>query len=153
MSSSAFEQRPMSNSTAWLAVGFVAGIIGVVVFHQLALAALHAAGLTPGMAYSTKPTSPMGVPQFVSLAFWGGLWGILGALLFQRLTGARLVATFVVFGAIAPTLVAWFVVAPMKGLPMAAGFKPAAMMVGPMVNAAWGLGTGLVLAWFRDRGR
>jgi hypothetical protein len=53
-----------------------------------------------------------------------------------------------VFGAVLPTLVAWFVVAPLKGQPAAAGFGPMAMAVGPIVNAAWCLGTGLGLVLF-----
>ncbi|HXJ09238.1 MAG TPA: hypothetical protein VNH12_07000, partial [Burkholderiales bacterium] len=55
-----------------------------------------------------------------------------------------------VFGAIVPTLVAWLIVAPMKGQPIAAGFAPMAMAIGPIVNAAWGLGTGLGLALFGE---
>jgi hypothetical protein len=34
---------------------------------------------------------------------------------------------------------------------MAAGFAPAAMMIGPIVNAAWGLGTGIGLLLFGRR--
>jgi hypothetical protein len=149
MSSSALDARTDNAVGPWLLAGFVGGIVGVLVFHQLTLAALHAVGLTQGVAYSAKSTSPLGVPQFVSLAFWGGVWGLVAALLFRNLSGAALVGALVVFGAIVPTLVAWFVVAPLKGQPMAGGFKPAAMMIGPIVNAAWGLGTGLVLAWYR----
>jgi len=153
MASPAMHASPRSTLAPWLLAGFIGGVIGVLVFHQLALAALHAAGLTQGVAYSARPTSPFGIPQFVSAAFWGGAWGVLAAFLFRNLSGARLIGVLVIFGAIAPTLVAWFVVAPLKGAPMAAGLKPAAMMVGPIVNAAWGLGTGLVLAWWRTRQR
>jgi hypothetical protein len=149
MLSSSLQSRTPSASAAWLGIGFIGGVIGVLVFHQLALAALHAAGITQGVAYSTKATSPFGLPAFVSAAFWGGVWGIVGALLFRRLWGASLVVAMIVFGAIAPTLVAWFVVAPLKGAAMAGGFKPAAMMVGPIVNGAWGLGAGLVMVWFQ----
>jgi len=38
----------------------------------------------------------------------------------------------------------------MKGQPIAAGFAPMAMAIGPIVNAAWGLGTGLGLALFGE---
>ena len=149
MLSSSLQPRTPAVTAAWLGIGFIGGVIGVLVFHQLALAALHAAGITQGVAYSTKITSPFGLPAFVSAAFWGGVWGVLAALLFRRLWGASLIVAVVIFGAIAPTLVAWFVVAPLKGAPIAGGFKPAAMMVGPIVNGAWGLGTGLVMLWFR----
>jgi hypothetical protein len=65
----------------------------------------------------------------------------------MRLRGAAFIVGAVIFGAVLPTLVAWFVVAPLKGQPVAAGFVPAAMMIGPIVNAAWGLGAGLGLAF------
>jgi hypothetical protein len=69
----------------------------------------------------------------------------------RRLDGARLLGAALVFGAILPTLVAWFVVAPMKGQPMAGGFAPKAMAVALIVNAAWGLGTGIGLYLFGRR--
>jgi len=44
------------------ATAFVTGAVAVLVFHQPALALLHAAGLTPFPAYPTRPTSPLGSP-------------------------------------------------------------------------------------------
>lgn len=138
----------------WLVVGFVAGALSVLVFHQGAAALLHAIGMTAHAPYSANPTAPFGVPQVLSLAFWGGVWGVALAAAFVRASGARLLIGAAIFGAIAPTLVAWLVVAPLKGQPIAAGFAPMAMLVGPIVNAAWGLGTGIGLALFGDtRGR
>ncbi|HZN99867.1 MAG TPA: hypothetical protein VFB93_01595 [Burkholderiales bacterium] len=132
----------------WIVVGFIAGALSVVLFHQGAAALLHALELTPRAPFSMQPTQPLGVPQLVSIAFWGGVWGALLAASLARLDGARLIVAATIFGAIFPTLVAWFVVAPLKGQPMAGGFAPAAMMIGPIVNGAWGLGTGLGLALF-----
>ena len=132
----------------WLIVGFAAGFVSVLVFHQGVAALLHALELTPRAPYSLQPTQPLGVPVITSIAFWGGVWGALLAATLARLDGARLVAAATIFGAIFPTLVAWFVVAPLKGNPVAGGFVPAAMLIGPIVNGAWGLGTGLGLARF-----
>lgn len=132
----------------WLLVGFIAGAAAVLVFHQGALAMLHSMGLTQNAAYSMKAMGPWAVPQVWSLAAWGGVWGVLLAAALHRLDGPALIAAAVIFGAILPTLVAWFVVAPLKHQPMAAGFVPAAMMIGPIVNAAWGLGTGVGLILF-----
>ena len=138
----------------WLVVGFIAGALSVVLFHQGAAALLYALEITPRAPFSMQPTRPLGVPQLVSIAFWGGVWGALLAASLARLDGVRLVVAATIFGAIFPTLVAWFVVAPLKGQPVAAGFAPAAMMIGPIVNGAWGLGTGLGLAFFgRPRAR
>jgi hypothetical protein len=132
----------------WLVVGFIAGAVAVLVFHQSALGILHELQFSPRAPYSFAPTQPFGIPQIWSLAFWGGVWGIALAAALGRLEGARLLVAALVFGAIAPTLVAWFVVAPLKGQAVAAGWAPQAMLVGPIVNAAWGLGTGIGLVLF-----
>lgn len=135
----------------WLVVGFISGAVAVLIFHQGAAAVLHALVLTPRAPYSMQATHPLGMPQVWSITFWGGVWGVVLAGVLARLDGARLLLAALVFGAIFPTLVAWFVVAPLKGQPMAAGFAPAAMMIGPIVNAAWGLGSGLGLLLFGRR--
>jgi hypothetical protein len=132
----------------WLIVGFLSGAAAVLIFHQGALALLHAAAMTPRAPFSFAPTQPFGVPALWSLAFWGGAWGVLLAAAVYRLERVAVLGASVLFGAIFPTLVAWFIVAPLKGQPVAAGFVPAAMLVGPLVNAAWGLGTGLGLVLF-----
>ena len=132
----------------WWISAFLCGGAAVLILHQGTLAALYLAGFTARSPYSLAPTQPWGVPLLWSLAFWGGAWGIVLAAALRRLTGGSLVVASAVFGAIFPTLVAWFIVAPLKGQPLAAGFVPAAMAIGPIVNAAWGLGTGVGLALF-----
>jgi hypothetical protein len=132
----------------WIIVGFLAGAVSVLVFHQGAAALLHALELTPRAPFSMQPTQPWGVPQLWSIVFWGAIWGAVLAATLARLDGARLVVASLVFGAVLPTLVAWFIVAPLKGQPMAAGFVPMSMLIGPIVNGAWGLGTGIGLALF-----
>jgi hypothetical protein len=132
----------------WVIVGFLSGAAAVLIFHQGAAAMLHALDLTPRAPYSMEVTSPFGVPQVWSIAFWGGIWGAVLAATLARLEGARLLFAALVFGAVFPTLVAWFLVAPLKGQPMAAGLVPMAMAVGLILNGAWGLGTGIGLALF-----
>ena len=61
----------------WVVVGFVAGFVSVLVFHQGAAGLLHALGLTPRAPYSLQPTQPLGVPVLISISFWGGVWGAL----------------------------------------------------------------------------
>lgn len=143
--------------TASLVTGFVAGAAAVLLFHQGALAVLHALGISPRGAFSMQAVPPWGIPQVWSLAFWGGVWGVVLAAVVARLDGAALVLAATLFGAVAPTLVAWFVVAPLKGQPLAAGGKPSAIVTALIINALWGLGTGLMLAlfhhWARSSGR
>jgi hypothetical protein len=132
----------------WLFTGFIAGALAVLVFHQGAFAMLHSMGITPRTPYSMQATAPFGIPQLLSTTFWGGVWGVVLAFALHRLDGPPLVLGATIFGAILPTLVAWFVVAPLKGQPMAGGLLPAAMATGLVVNAAWGLGTGAILLLF-----
>src|SRR5215831_13121745 len=137
----------------WIGVGFLAGALSVLIFHQGAIALMHSLDLTQRVPYQMQPTAPFGVPQVLSLAFWGGVWGVVFAAILRRLDGAQLVATSLLLGALLPTFVAWFVVAPLKGQPMAAGFAPMAMAFGLIVNGAWGFGTGLGLVLFGGKRR
>lgn len=131
-------------------IAFAAGFIGVLALHQPVLGLLSAAGITQAVPYASKAVGPLGVPQFISAAFWGGIWGlVLHALSRRWPVNAGFVLKCLLFGMVFPTLVAWLVVAPIKGLPMAGGFKVNNMITGLCVNAAWGLGTGILLALYR----
>lgn len=144
---SSISLRHSSIPATRLGLGFVAGFIATLVFHQIGLLVLHFAGVTPAMPYNTHLVPPLRVPQFVSLAFWGGIWGIIFVAVEPYLVRSPIGywITAVIFGAIFPTLVAWFVVFPLKGLPVGLGFHFPGILVGPIVNGLWGLGTAIFL--------
>ena len=126
--------------------GFLAGFLAVLIFHQIALLVLHLAGVVPATPWNLTPVPPLSVPAVISAAFWGGVWGIVLAWLEPRFgEGAGPWLFGLLFGAVAPTLVAWFVVRPLKGLPVGAVFAWPGVIVGPIVNGAWGVGTVLLL--------
>jgi hypothetical protein len=132
--------------------GFIAGALAVPLFHQTMLALLKAAAVTDRGAFNMDPTRPFEVPALVSLAFWGGVWGVIFALAVSRerfSSPAGFWTAAALFGAIAPTLVAWFVVAPLKGQPLGGGFKPAGMLTALLINGAWGVGTAILLLLMR----
>ena len=134
--------------TRWIVVGALAGAASVLIFHQGLLGLLYLLDMTGRVPYSLRPTEPFGVPQVWSLVLWGGVWGAALAAMLRRYDTGRLVAAAILLGATLPTLVAWFVVAPLKGQAFAAGFDPTLMMASLVLNGAWGLGTGLGLALF-----
>ena len=134
-----------------ITLGFVAGVVGVLVAHQGMLALLHAAGVVPAGPYQRRPVPPLGVPQVASAAFWGGVWGVALAALLAGRRGRGYWITALLAGALGPSLVAWFVVAPLKGLPVAAGGQPARLLTGLVVNGAWGVGTAAMLALLARR--
>jgi hypothetical protein len=137
----------------WAIVGFLSGAISVLLFHQGVVMIFHALELTSRQAYNLQATAPFGVPQVWSLAFWGGVWGVVLALIVARMETARLLIAATVFGAVVPTLVAWFMVAPLKGQPLGGGFAASGIALALVANALWGLGTGIGLALFGRRHR
>ena len=104
---------------------------------------MNAAGLVDRQPWPMKATQPFGVPSIISLSFWGGVWGVLlGLLLLDgRTPNAAWWIKALVFGAIAPTLVAIFVVPPLKGLPLEPSWQ--FFVGGMLLNGAWGLGTAM----------
>ena len=131
---------------------FIAGFTAVLVFHQGMLTYLHSIGFTNLAPFPMQPTKPFGIPVIWSLAFWGGAWGLVFAMFERHFPGGVSYWLWVIiFGALGPSLVAWFVVAAIKGQPLAAGWNVSRMVTGLLVNGAWGLGTALFLRGFDGR--
>lgn len=128
---------------------FLAGAIAVPIFHQGMLAILNASGIVERAPFSMQPTEPFAVPQIISISFWGGVWGILMYLVVRNVASVPRWWIFaLLFGTLATTLVAGFVVAPLKGQPIAGGGDPRFAMIGLLVNGAWALGTAILLRFF-----
>ena len=120
-----------STSATRLLFGFIAGFVATLVFHQLGVLLLHYVGMVPNFPYNMRPVPPLRVPQFISLAFWGGVWGIVFVLVeraIARSPGGYWIGA-IIFGAIIPTAVSWFIVAPLKGLPFGYGFHFPSLLV------------------------
>ena len=136
------------SSLKLLLLGFIAGALATFLFHQTAWYLLNQAGIIPPdrPAWPMTAIPPLGVPAILSKMFWGGLWGAGLALLMARIEGVGYWLAWIVVGAIAPSLVAMYVVPVIKGMPVSE-FWPRAGVAGT-VNAAWGLGTAIFLLVF-----
>ena len=128
---------------------FAAGFAATLLFHQAVIALFHALGLVPNPPFSLTPTAPLGVPAVLSLAFWGGLWGVPIWLLIRNADGVGYWVRGIVAGAVAPSAVALFIVFPLKGMAFAAGWDPRIFIGALIVNGAWGLGVCLFMRWPR----
>ena len=131
-------------------VGFVAGALSVLIFHQLGFWIANQLGYVKVPLYNMRGVPPWGVPTIVSSAFWGGLWGIVAAFLVPRLPGALGgVLGWILFAAVIVAIVNWTVVLPIKsgrfnmpGLPI--------IVVLPLVYGLWGFGMWLIAGAMRS---
>jgi len=128
-----------------LGLGFVAGFLAVLIFHQSLWFGLNLAGLIPPErpAWPLDPIPPLGVPSVISKAFWGGIWGAALAPLLDRYSGRSYWTSWIVVGSLALSLVAFFVVPLLKGEPIPELWPR--FLAALLVNAAWGFGAGLAL--------
>lgn len=129
-------------------LGFVAGVIATLSFHQAMWAVLHGFGLMPP-AYPMVPTKPWGVPKMVSMCFWAGVWGAAFGLLLPRLRPPLWRAGLGL--GVTAALVGLFVVLPLKGLPVAAGLRWKPWVDSLLINGCWGLGVGLIVPLLMPR--
>ncbi len=131
-------------------VGFVAGSVSVLIFHQLGFLIANELGLLKVQLYSLRPVPPLGVPAILSSAFWGGLWGIVAAFVVPRLPQAvDGPLGWMLFAGVIVTVVNWFIVLPIKGLPVGGGFRMPAVVIVPLVYAFWGFGMWVIAGLVR----
>ncbi len=121
--------------------GFIAGFASTLIFHQGLLGLLYVMKAVPFAPFNMSPTRPFGVPSVVSLAFFGGLWGVLIARLVMNASTTKQLFRWIVYGAIGPTAVAILVVFPLKGM----RFEPRIIPAGLLLNGFWGLGCSLIM--------
>ncbi len=147
-----YRTSPSEYSTRIL-FGFTAGFLATLIFLQLSVWVLWSLGVSPFSPYSMAATKPFGFPVFISQAFWGGIWGILFALVERRFpahSGYWVVAFL--FGAVLLPLVLFLVVLPLKGHHLGEVWHLPFILTAFIVNGAWGIGTGLFLrgmpCWF-----
>ncbi len=148
------DQDKGSNGIGILLFGFIAGFLATLSFHQLTLALLREMGVAPFGPFSMATTEPFRIPAVFSLACWGGIWGVLFALVdhvFPR-RASYWVISFL-FGAVLPSAVALLLVLPLKGKPMGGGWHPNVLMTAFLINGAWGIGTAVFLMIFRGWSR
>ncbi|XOZ35124.1 hypothetical protein ACMDCT_07780 [Halomonadaceae bacterium KBTZ08] len=120
---------------------FVAAFLATLVFHQGVFGVMYLAGMVPAPPFNLESTPPLGVPAVVSLAFWGGLWGLPLWAVVRRMGDVGYWGLSLLFGALLPTAVAMLVVFPLKGMEVSV----ATWIGGFILNGAWGIGTALFM--------
>lgn len=122
------------------ALAFAAGFIATLLCHQGLFTLFWATGLVEAAPYNLNPTQPFGVPAVISLAFWGGIWGLPTWLIIRNTRGAAYWFAALLFGGFGPSLVALTLVFPLKDRAFMADWDPGVLFAVFLLNAAWGLG-------------
>ena len=127
-----------------LAFGFIAGAIAVVTVHEIIDYILYSAGVFPRVPWSMKPSAMTGVPQIVSDAFWGGVWGMIFAALYVFLPGGGPTVKGLIFGIIGPAVLGVFILVPLitGRFPLFFGFDPKLVGSVLLILAGFGAATG-----------
>ena len=131
--------------------GFIAGSVSVLVFHQFGFFIANELGLLKVQLYNMRPVPPLGVPTIVSPAFWGGLWGIVGAFIVPRLPGGRGRSCWA--GSCSPASSSRSSTGSSccrsRAQPIGGGFRMPGVVVVPLVYAFWGFGMWLIFGLTR----
>ncbi len=128
-----------------LGLGFIAGALSVLLFHQSMVLILHMAGQVPNFPWSMRPVPPLGVPTLVNQMFWGGIWGVFFAAIVGAFPNRDLWMKGAIFGLVGPWLIGnGFLVPLIKGGPLLFGFSAQRMMIGAFIGIAFGVGLGLI---------
>jgi hypothetical protein len=131
---------------------FVAGFVSTLLFHQGLFALLYLAGFVPRAPYDLRPVPPLAIPAVISLALWGGAWGMAIWPFIKNLQGPAYWVRVVVVSIIASGSVNLFVVLPLKGFPMAGGWSQKVIISTLILNGGWGLGMAIVMRLTTFRG-
>lgn len=128
----------------WLRA-FIAGFFSTLIFHQGMLALLHFGKLVARAPFAMIPMPPFGVPSVISLALWGGVWGVLLWPMICRQSGGMRWLLAIMLGALLPSLIALLVVFPLKGMAFAGNWDPKIWVGAALLNGAWGFGVALLM--------
>ena len=135
-----------------LIIGFLAGALAVLCFHQVMILALHLLGFAPNFPWSMRSVGPLGVPAIANSMFWGGLWGVLYAAVGGRIPIRSDLGRGAVFGLLGPWLLGNGVLVPLiKGGNLLFGFNPQNMWRGALIGAAFGLGLAVFMRVLKGR--
>ncbi|MFM9938827.1 MAG: hypothetical protein ACKVP7_04950 [Hyphomicrobiaceae bacterium] len=134
-----------------LLLGFIAAAIAVVTVHQGIVFVLTQIGLIKGTPWSLSPIKPWGMPQIVNSMFWGGLWGVLFAVIHDKLPGGAMWLKGLIFGLIITVISNWTLLPLIKGHVFGqpnqilfAGWDPTRMLATVLILTGFGIATGII---------
>jgi hypothetical protein len=137
----------MNFNVRLLALGFIAGAISVLVFHQGMILLLYLMKQTPNFPWDTAifRGGPVPIPRIVNQMFWGGLWGVGFAALGGLIPIANTALRGAVYGLLGSFLLGNGILVPLfKGGAYFWGLQPMRMVISALIAASFGAGVALI---------
>jgi hypothetical protein len=152
--------------------GLIAGLLSVLLVHQVISLLLLNAGLLPPatQVYNMAPLADVpaavvdafrriglaGVPTLFGVMAWGGLWGFMFGLLYPSIPGGLSIIKGLLFGVLVVILSAWVGFPLLRGQPLFAGYftdyNAMRLVPGAAVEVGFGTGLGLLYGLLRRSG-
>jgi hypothetical protein len=133
------------------ALGFIAAAIAVLTVHEGIIYALTQSGWIRSTAWGMQPIPPWGVPRLINNVFWGGLWGMLFALIYDRVPGTAPWQKGLIYGLLIVVVSNWFLLPLIKGQVFGqpnqvlfAGWNPQRMLITLVIVGGFGLALGTI---------
>jgi hypothetical protein len=153
----------MQGTSGRIVLGFIAAALAVLIAHEGIIYLLTVSGYLPGpnRAWSMAvKVPPYGVPRLVNNVFWGGLWGVLFALVYDRVPGGMAWLKGLLFGLFMVVVSNWILVPLIKGQVFGvtsppqvlfANFDPRRMLFTVLIVGSFGLALGIIYGLMRPR--
>ena len=152
----------MQGTLGRIVLGFIAAALSVLIVHQGIVYILGATGYLPGPSRAWSMTAtipPYGVPYLVNTVFWGGLWGVLFALVYNWIPGGMAWLKGLIFGLFIVVVSNWILLPLIKGQVFGqanqvlfSGYNPTRMLIVVAIVGGFGLGLGIIYGLIaRDR--
>jgi hypothetical protein len=147
----------MQGTLGRIVLGFIAAAVSVLVVHQTIVYLLGLSGLTRGVPWNLQPLKYGPFPWLPILAnnvFWGGLWGVVFALIYDWLPGGWSWLKGLIFGVLVVIFSNWIFLPLIRQYvfnyprqPLFAGFdgsNPMVLLPGFLILTGFGLGLGII---------
>jgi hypothetical protein len=133
-------------------IGFFAGALAILFFHQTTIFLWQQAGVIPGRAWGNALVPPLGVPAFLNSMFWGGIWGVVFTLIANKFPASwSWWLKGMVFALLGPLLFGWIVMPFIKNTPFFANGVPMRMFLGMTIQLAFGFGLASFICLINSR--
>lgn len=149
----------MQGTLGRIVLGFIAAAISVLIVHQTIVYVLGMYGMTRGVPWNLRPLGYgwfSTLPTLANSVFWGGVWGIVFALVYRWVPGGWSWLKGLIFGLLIVLISNWTMLPIIRQYvfnyptqPLFGGLNQQAMIATVLIVGGFGLGLGIIYGLLR----